>query len=524
MQPELDDLIHRFLDESLDSAGQATLNQLLREDPVAAGRFADIALFHDTLRSGFRSGALPSRHTHATIAGPDRKPSTSLHLKAAVPWLLAMAAAMMVAFIWKPKPTPASGTARIGEVRDQGFAVLSHGVDPVWTDKVPAEGEFLTAGKLELESGLVQIEFLTGVLVVIEGETTIEIVSANEMHLLQGKLRAHVPAPAIGFQIHTPQGTVVDLGTEFALNLNNDSAELHVIDGEVEWHGRSQPEILLTTGKGLLFSENTARAIHANPDLFTGPSKLSRMVTKRQNERFGQWLVHSRALANHPDLLAYFPLESIEPGTRELRVRQGGSLSGAIVGAKMVAGRWPGKKALDFSPNGSRVRTYIPGKHTGITYSVWAKIDSLDRQYNALFLTDNYGYGKPHWQLLEDGRLFFSVGIGKGKFHHIFHSPAVWNHSKTEQWLHLVTTYDVATRTCVHYLNGGEISRETAPPEKGVDTLTIGHSQIGNWGLPTRDDPSFAVRNLNGRMDEFAVFKSVLSPQEVKELYENGKP
>ena len=76
----------------------------------------------------------------------------------------------------------------------------------------------------------------------------------------------------------------------------------------------------------------------------------------------------------------------------------------------------------------------------------------------------------------------------------------------------------------MHYLNGEEISRDSAPPEKGVDALVIGSSQIGNWGLPTRSDPGFAIRNLNGRLDEFAILKSVLSPQEVKTLYLNGKP
>ena len=87
-----------------------------------------------------------------------------------------------------------------------------------------------------------------------------------------------------------------------------------------------------------------------------------------------------------------------------------------------------------------------------------------------------------------------------------------------------MTSYDVATRTCVHYLNGAEISRDSAPPEKGVDSLVLGSSQIGNWGLPTRDDPGFAVRNLNGRLDEFAIFNAVLSPEEVRDLYENGRP
>ena len=157
--------------------------------------------------------------------------------------------------------------------------------------------------------------------------------------------------------------------------------------------------------------------------------------------------------------------------------------------------------------------------------STWAKIDSLDRQYNALFLTDNYEIGEPHWQLTDKGQLFFSVGLGQGKgFHHVFLSPLVWDHSDSEKWLHLVTTYDVATRTCVHYLNGKEISRDQADQEQGVDAINIGSAQIGNWGLPTRREPEFAVRNLNGRLDEFTIFSTVLTPDEIQSLYQSGKP
>jgi hypothetical protein len=100
----------------------------------------------------------------------------------------------------------------------------------------------------------------------------------------------------------------------------------------------------------------------------------------------------------------------------------------------------------------------------------------------------------------------------------------IWDYTKSEQWLHLVTTYDVGTRTCVHYLNGEEISRESAPEEKGVGALVIGNAQIGNWGLPTREEPEFAVRNLNGRLDEFTIYQSALTPEEIKSLYLSGKP
>jgi hypothetical protein len=57
-----------------------------------------------------------------------------------------------------------------------------------------------------------------------------------------------------------------------------------------------------------------------------------------------------------------------------------------------------------------------------------------------------------------------------------------------------------------------------------VNSLIIENAQIGNWGLPTREEPEFAVRNLNGSLDEFTIYQSALTPVEVSSLYHSGKP
>jgi hypothetical protein len=524
MNPEHDHLFHGFLDGTLNQGELQQLNQILMESPSAADRFAEISLLHESLHSGFRSGALAIKHTRAVTNTPGRKPLL-LSLKPIIPWALAAAAAIVaIVALRQTEPAGASPTLVETEKHNTGFAILTRSVNSVWTGNSPSEGDLLPQGLFELKSGLAQIEFFSGVSLVLEGNAALEIISPDEMRLLRGKLRAHVPRPAIGFQIHTPQGTVLDLGTEFALDVSENNSELHVIDGEVEWHEESEPKIQLTEGQALQLTGEESSRIAANPAHFTGPDQLAREISAYQTDRFTAWQTHSESTENHPDLLAYFPMKQLHSWDRELPSKAKKILPGAIVGAKVVDGRWPQKEALDFSPNGSRVRVFIPGKHQAITYSTWAKIDSLDRQYNALFLTDNYGLGEPHWQILEDGRLFFSVGLGKGKLHHIFHSPVIWDYTKSQQWLHLVTSYDVATRTCVHHLNGEEISRESAPEEKGVSALVIENAQIGNWGLPTREEPEFAVRNLNGRLDEFAIYQKVLTPDEVKSLYQSGKP
>ena len=88
----------------------------------------------------------------------------------------------------------------------------------------------------------------------------------------------------------------------------------------------------------------------------------------------------------------------------------------------------------------------------------------------------------------------------------------------------LATTYDVDSQRTVHYLNGEVLHSEMIPDAQLVKTTRIGAASIGNWSLPTKPDARFAIRNLNGRIDEFVMFAAALNAKEVKEIYEHGKP
>ncbi|MDA1231478.1 MAG: hypothetical protein O2856_11940 [Planctomycetota bacterium] len=42
------------------------------------------------------------------------------------------------------------------------------------------------------------------------------------------------------------------------------------------------------------------------------------------------------------------------------------------------------------------------------------------------------------------------------------------------------------------------MSHETNPSEYLVTEINIGDASLCNWGLPERENPRFAIRNLNG--------------------------
>ena len=91
------------------------------------------------------------------------------------------------------------------------------------------------------------------------------------------------------------------------------------------------------------------------------------------------------------------------------------------------------------------------------------------------------------------------------------------------QWLHLASVFDPKSQSVSHYVNGNRLSHEAITSDFQIDTLRIGNAEIGNWGQPFRKDPSFAIRNLNGRIDEFAILNAALTDAEIRELHDRSQ-
>jgi len=413
----------------------------------------------------------------------------------------------------------------------KGFAVVADQSDAVWNHPGSlGSGDLLPHGPVELNSGIVQLELFSGVTVLIEGAAEFEIISPMEMSISRGKVRAFVPEPARGFRMHSASGDVVDLGTEFALNVTPEKSDLLVLKGEVEWHPLSKPMQRLKNGESLRWTSDGIATLGAlDPADFPQTKSLQEHLDARREERRRAWVEFSNKLRHDPRLLAYFPMNQPGDWNRQLSDESGAKRNGTIVRAQRTADRWGSPaEGLDFSPTGSRVRLTIPGEHRSLTFFCWAKIDSLDRWYNSLFLTDGHELHEPHWQIMDDGRLFFSVKANNakkaGKDKYISYSPPIWSPALSGKWQQIATVYNVDEATTTHYLNGRVVSVDHIPDKFLVDKVRIGAASIGNWSEPKRADPHFAVRNLNGAIDEFAIFSAALSTEEIQKLYEIGRP
>jgi hypothetical protein len=106
-----------------------------------------------------------------------------------------------------------------------------------WPDREPELkfGDQLSPGqRLRLSRGLLQLTFDTGAKVVVEGPAEFVATARTEATLTQGKIAAAVPRFARGYTIFTPTAEVVDLGTEFGVDVDDKGAsQIHVFDGDV---------------------------------------------------------------------------------------------------------------------------------------------------------------------------------------------------------------------------------------------------------------------------------------------------
>ncbi len=109
------------------------------------------------------------------------------------------------------------------------------------TDLMDTQGNQLTlngrltnkSDPITLRSGVVKILFDCGVRIVVEGPAQFKIESAKHILLNRGKLYAQVSPSGHGFQIDTPNSTIVDLGTEFGIDVPKDqTSSVHMINGK----------------------------------------------------------------------------------------------------------------------------------------------------------------------------------------------------------------------------------------------------------------------------------------------------
>lgn len=237
--------IAAFREGKLNSDELADLVQRLRDDDADIDEFVLECLLHDELHQCLSEGAHLSsidleqlQPTPAAPAGQEvsvvrrwfRSRTTMSVLSAG----LVMAVVLFSLAMWQvPQWRPAMLTREPTYV-----AVISSHQNAIWNKASDGNGSgsrLVARDRLILDSGSAVITYESGALVVLEGPASYTIQSGNSGDLQHGKLVARIAVDeAKGFAVDIPGGQIVDLGTEFGVDVDEDAADVAVLTGEVE--------------------------------------------------------------------------------------------------------------------------------------------------------------------------------------------------------------------------------------------------------------------------------------------------
>ena len=543
-------LVSNWLDGSLTDAESAELQSELEASAVRRSEFVDLCGLDADLRLMSDVEYQPDAPASVSLTQP-AVPSLALR---AIKWALvaATAAALLLAIgygIGRGRNNDAETNVAASddsmsepvEVVETGCAVLSRIVDAKFADGANyQEGDSLQPGQFKLLSGAVQIDFFSGANMLMDESAELNLVSAWEAECVQGKVTMHVPPPAIGFRLLLPGMKVVDLGTEFAVEVDGEESSLHVFDGEVEAHVSGSQMQIIREGNSL--KKTTDRPVVegvSKPADFPSVEEFERRKEEYYQRKTKQWRAAMNTVRSDERIIGCYQFRRWEDGkwdrlVNNFAIPKRPYSHGSAVGTRWIDGRWPTKSALEFKSPGDRVRINLgKDEYDGLTMAAWICVDGLDRKYNALLLSDGYDDGEPHWQIDQSGRLMFSVSDMRSapadearlkpyRHDQIYYSPPVV-HNAGRHWHHVAVTFDSTSGEAVQYFDGNEVSREISEHNRNGRKVTFGQCAIGNWGLPVEGVP-FPVRNLNGRVDEFLIYKAPLSTDEIKHLYQVGIP
>lgn len=248
-------LIRRLLDHQLDAEEFAAFNDRLRTDPQFRCLYIRLSDLEAGLIDEFSETNLTGARDSTTTSWTSRRVTA---IKWAASVLVTSAVMTFGAYLFwgaerlQDNPGPVSVEVRTldsgvpvknsssfiefastGSVQVPDAAVVVR-ADNVLNDDVFV-GQRFKPGVLHLKEGGVQIEFMSGAVLALEGPAELHIESKDLATLVAGQVNASVPDRARGFVLNAPDAAVVDLGTEFGVRIDQSGvAEVEVLSGEVQ--------------------------------------------------------------------------------------------------------------------------------------------------------------------------------------------------------------------------------------------------------------------------------------------------
>ena len=510
---EFSALLAGVADRGLSDDQRQRLADLMAADRDLRRQYLEYCQMHAMLR--YEHGVVVA--TQPNEIGVEMRRRTLLS-KNRLAWFSAAAAVLLVvAAIIRPQRSQAPATPE----RGRPVATLKTAVGVQFDygahgETTSAAGTPMPQGQYQLSRGIVELEYSSGALLTVEAPAEFRLVDESIFRLDSGRVAAHVPEEAHGFKVDTAAATVVDLGTDFAVEASpNEPSEVHVFEGEVR--------VELRHGKGV--AADPLRLLTGQATKIDGATGLPAGIDL-DDQRFLRRLdaepqVYARSvLAMGPSV--YYRMEPTGDGAT--LHDSAGDADATVHPGEAARPVWaPGKVGTAFVLGGPAQQTYAsaatypraPGKQLSVVAWVYAR--SRPRWAS---IAKNWAgaddHGQFHFGLHEDsGVLESHIADRKGREIVVKDSTPL----PLNQWHHVAF---VADGTMLRlYREGREI--DAAPYDDLVGDPRIRALAIGTKLNLAGVAPEEREFNMwDGRLDELAIFNKALSPEDVRRLYEVG--
>lgn len=471
--------------------------------------------------------AQPEQKPADLITNVRHEPIHSFNKTSLVTAIASMAAmVLLVSFIHLLPPKTAMYVGRVSRMTDAQWASVHGVIEP---------GSDLCPGPLQLLEGVAEIALADGAVLILEAPALVELESPSRIFLNRGRLVATVENnPEDRFVVRTPYSTIVDFGTEFGVQVDAFTTQTRVFRGQVELRSGTDPlkyerAIRLNADQaGAVNVQGDIRPVDILPETFIRRAQLDTLERAARGEPYYRWKAYTDRLHRDPALVAHYTFEPTDKNEQVLINRApvtGPALNGTLTIAdgqpQWVPGRWPRKQALHFNRETNQQVVAAPSENTSITgpltIAAWIYLEPGDASGHLLSCRDrsnvNYQFGwlsgthpdKAHRNQIQLLR-YAGQRTQRGYSSEVTLDPGIWHC--------LVATHD--NRTARFYLNGTFLS-ETEDPFTAEPTLT--ELVIGD--VPFE---GFSTWRFDGTVDEIVLMSRVLSPSEIKAMYESGRP
>jgi hypothetical protein len=453
-----------------------------------------------------------------------------------VRWSLAVAAAVLVAvglyMSLRPVPPPgARPEAAPGGGVEIATVIHLDGVQWEAEGETPRQGDVVTPGRLRLRQGRLTLAFFSGVSLTVEGPADLELLAANRLFFHRGKLRARVPRGAEGFTVLAAGYEVVDLGTDFGMNLEpGGKSQVMVFEGEAAVSvlgkdGRPVRGALLERQRAVEVEPGAGRIqeVAAQPETFVrlaefvpiplelAPGYAAEVLAARP---WGYWRFQSLSDDRVPNEVPGRPglqalggvgLERSPGGNRWARFR-----ANKRAQALLMDGEWPPPRTGGYAIE-MWVQADLPSPNAfsqTALVSLIAREDRWPEHHLAYLELTARGRRSPHEpcsvRFLDRWPPAMTGGVDVFSRRTVV--PSGWHHVVGQKAADTLELY--VDGECV----GTSPARPNAEDGEGTTPCRLLVGRLKRRSLPRSSE----IRSFEGRLDELAVYDRPLTPQEIR--------